>query len=92
VNGRSVGQIPVVDVPAPDGLVPAGDNLYLPSTASGAPRRGGSGLIQGTLESSNVEIADAMVDMMDAQKGFALASRAVQMQDQAMEIANGIRR
>jgi flagellar basal-body rod protein FlgG len=93
VSGRRVGQIPVVDVPAPDGLVPAGDNLYVPSTASGAVRRaGGADLVQGTLESSNVEIADAMVDMMDAQKGFALASRAVQMQDQAMEIANGLRR
>jgi flagellar basal-body rod protein FlgG len=93
VKGNRVGEIPVVDVPAPDGLVPAGDNLYMPSTASGAVRRAaGANLVQGTLESSNVEIADAMVDMMDAQKGFALASRAVQMQDQAMEIANGLRR
>jgi flagellar basal-body rod protein FlgG len=90
--GRELGRIELVDVPAPDGLIAAGDNLYLPSAASGAVRGASGALVQGTLEQSNVELADAMVDMMDAQKSFALASQAVRMQDQAMEIANGLKR
>jgi flagellar basal-body rod protein FlgG len=91
--GRAVGRIQLVDVPAPDGLIPVGNNVFLPSAASG-PVRGaqGAALIQGTLEGSNVDMADAMVDMMDAQKSFSLASQAVKMHDRAMEIANGLKR
>ena len=91
-GGRVLGRIQLVEVPAPDGLIAAGDNLYLPSAASGAVRNADGALVQGTLEQSNVDMADAMVDMMDAQKSFALASTAVRMQDQAMEIANGLKR
>jgi flagellar basal-body rod protein FlgG len=92
-GGRALGRIALVDVPAPDGLTALGDNLYAPSAASGALRpAAGARLVQGALEGSNVDMATAMVDMMDAQKSFALASRAIQMQDQAMEIANGLRR
>jgi flagellar basal-body rod protein FlgG len=90
--GRELGRIELVDVPAPDGLIAAGDNLYLPSAASGAVRGASGALVQGTLEQSNVDLADAMVDMMNAQKSFALASQAVRTQDQAMEIANGLKR
>ena len=91
---RVVGRIQLVDVPASDGLTALGDNLYAPSAASGAPRNVGrdTRLDQGALEGSNVDMSEAMVDMMDAQKSYALASRAIQMQDQAMEIANGLRR
>jgi flagellar basal-body rod protein FlgG len=92
-HGKQLGRIALVDVPAPDGLTALGDNLYAPSAASGAPRAARDArLDQGALEGSNVDMAEAMVDMMDAQKSYALASRAIQMQDQAMEIANGLRR
>ncbi|MFL5841455.1 MAG: flagellar basal body rod C-terminal domain-containing protein [Thermoleophilaceae bacterium] len=43
------------------------------------------------LESSNVDLADAMVDMMDAQRSYSMASKAIHMQDQMMEIANGVK-
>jgi flagellar basal-body rod protein FlgG len=93
-NGRQLGRIQLFDVPAPDKLTALGDNLYAPSAGSGAPRAAGhnASLTQGALEASNVDMATAMVDMMDAQKSYALASRVIQMQDQAMEIANGLRR
>ena len=91
--GRRIGQLRVVDVQAPDGLVPEGDNLFRTSAASGAERAArGTRVLQGVLEQSNVDMADAMVNMMGAQRSYTLASRAIQMQDQAMEIANGIRR
>jgi flagellar basal-body rod protein FlgG len=91
-NGRRLGQIQVFTVPAPNGLTAAGDNNYLPSTASGGVRRlTGATLTQGVLEGSNVDLADAMVDMMDAQRSYSMASKAIHMQDQMAEIANGIK-
>jgi flagellar basal-body rod protein FlgG len=92
VAGRRVGQIQLVTVPAPNGLAPAGDNNYLVTAASGGTRPATGTLAQGVLEGSNVDLADAMVDMMSAQRSYTMASRAIQMQDRMMEIANGIKR
>jgi flagellar basal-body rod protein FlgG len=89
--GRTLGRIQIVTVPAPNGLAPAGDSNYLVTAASGAPRRATGTLTQGMLEASNVNLADAMVDMMDAQRSYAMASKAIHMQDQMMEIANGLK-
>jgi flagellar basal-body rod protein FlgG len=91
VGGRRIGQIQLVTVPAPNGLAPAGDNLYLPTAASGGIRNATGTLVQGALEASNVDLADAMVDMMDAQRSYSMASKAIHMQDQMMEIANQIK-
>ncbi len=91
-EGRRLGQIQLVTVPAPNGLTPAGNNLYLPSAASGGIRAATGTLAQGVLEASNVDLADAMVDMMNSQRAYELASRAVRQQDEMAGIANGIRR
>mgnify|MGYP000992227398 FL=1 len=37
-------------------------------------------------------MADAMVDLMTAQRSYELASKAIHLQDQMAEIANGIKR
>src|SRR3712207_6581265 len=89
--GRRIGQIQLVTVPAPNGLAPAGDNDYLVTAASGGIRPATGTLVQGALEASNVNLADAMVDMMDAQRSYSMASKAIHMQDRMMEIANGIK-
>jgi flagellar basal-body rod protein FlgG len=92
-GGKQLGRITLADVPARAGLQRIGDGLYLPTTASGAPVAvRGSKLMQGSLEGSNVDTADTMLDMLDAQRAFELASRAVRMQDELMQIANEIRR
>jgi flagellar basal-body rod protein FlgG len=88
-----IGQITIVDVPAPSGLIAVGGGLYLPTEASGAPApRTGVRIDQHMLEASNVELADAMVGVIQAQRGYQLASRAVRIQDQLLEIVNAIRR
>ncbi|MDP8943024.1 MAG: flagellar hook-basal body protein [Actinomycetota bacterium] len=93
-GGRQLGRLDVVTVRSPDGLAAAGDNLFAPTPQSGpavallTPIQ----VEQGALEASNVDLSDAMVDMMDAQRSFQLASKAIQMQDQMMEIANGVKR
>jgi flagellar basal-body rod protein FlgG len=90
--GRRIGQIQLVTVPAPTGLAAAGNGYYTVTAASGGVRRATTATLQqGVLESSNVNLADAMVDMMDAQRSYSMASKAIHMQDQMMEIANGVK-
>ena len=93
-GGRRLGRIQLVTVPSTDGLQPLGDNLFAATAASGRARAAGRGssITTGTLEMSNVQMADAMTDMMDAQRSFELASRAINMQDQILGIANGVKR
>jgi flagellar basal-body rod protein FlgG len=93
VGTTKVGALTVVQVPVPEGLASGGDTTFLPTAASGAPAPlKGAVVKQGVLESSNVDIASAMTDLVQAQRGYELQSRVLRMQDELMEIANGIRR
>jgi flagellar basal-body rod protein FlgG len=92
-NNRVLGRIELVSVRAAEGLRSLGDNLFATTAESGPATAGADArLVQGTLEASNVDIADAMTDMMDAQRSFQLSSKAVQMQDQILQIANEVKR
>jgi flagellar basal-body rod protein FlgG len=89
VGATAVGRLSIVDVPSPGTLAPVGDNLFAPTAASGAPKAvTGTTVQQGALEASNVDLASAMVDMIDAQRGYELASRAIKTQDQLLDVAN----
>jgi flagellar basal-body rod protein FlgG len=92
--GRRLGKLALVSVRAPQGLTPIGDNAFATSAASGpagaAPRA--TKLSQGALEASNVDMATAMVSMIESQRAFELASRAIHTADQMWEIANGVKR
>ncbi|MEA2446068.1 MAG: flagellar basal-body rod protein FlgG [Thermoleophilales bacterium] len=92
-SGRRIGQLVAVDVPAPQALTSAGNNLFIANAQSGGPRNAAATTFAGGyLEASNVQLADAMVDMMDSQRAFELASKAIKQQDDMMGIANGIKR
>jgi flagellar basal-body rod protein FlgG len=91
-NNRPVGRIQLVNVRSPQALESLGDNLFGATAASGAATAtAGATLAQGTLEASNVDTGDAMTTMIDAQRGYQLASRAIQMQDQMLQIANQVK-
>jgi flagellar basal-body rod protein FlgG len=91
-DGKTVGKIGVVDVPAPNQLLPDGNSTFSPTAASGAPRPAtGSQLQQGALEGSNVDINAVMSQMINAERGYQMAGQAVQYQDQMLQIANGIK-
>jgi flagellar basal-body rod protein FlgG len=92
--GRALGRIELVTVRSPDGLQSLGGNLFGATAQSGAATAAGDDttIRQGVLEGSNVDVGDAMVDMIDAQRSFQLASKAIQMQDQMLEIANQVKR
>ena len=92
--GRRVGKLALVAVRSPQALTPAGDNVFLTNGASGnataAPP--GTRLTQGALEASNTDMAESMVAMIESQRAFELASRAIHTADQMWEIANGVKR
>jgi flagellar basal-body rod protein FlgG len=92
-HGKPIGRMALVSVVAPTKLDDAGDGNYTTNAQSGPPRVAGTEttLAQGALEASNVDIADAMVDLMDAQRSFQMASQAVRTQDQMLQIANGLK-
>lgn len=93
VAGRRLGRITVVTVANPDGLEAAGENLFRASAASGPVRAAaGTAVQQGSLEASNVDLGQATVEMMDAQRGYELNSRVIQTQDEVLAVANGIKR
>ena len=93
-SGRVVGRLQVVGVRSPQLLQAVGGNAFVATPQSGAPGLAARGttLEQGALEMSNVEVSDAMVAMIEAQRSFELASKAIHTADQMMEIANGVKR
>jgi flagellar basal-body rod protein FlgG len=93
VKQTLIGKIEVVTVPAPSNLLPVGGSLFLPTTASGGARAMATQSVrQRFLETSNVDLASAMVNVIDAQRSFQMDSKVIQTQDQLMQIANEIRR
>jgi len=94
-NGELVqlGQISLHRFPNPSGLMALGENLYTETPASGVPLEGmpedeGFGrIVQGYLESSNVEIVTEMVEMIAAQRAYEINSKSVKAADEMSEVA-----
>lgn len=93
-DGKVAGKLRLVTVPAPNALDSGDDNVFFATRGSGAPTAAPatSLLQQGAVESSTVDIGSAMTDMISTQRAFELASKAIQMQDRMLEVANGVKR
>ncbi|MHB9143854.1 MAG: flagellar basal-body rod protein FlgG [Symbiobacteriia bacterium] len=95
---QDAGQIGLASFPNPAGLQAAGQNLNLTSAASGdaklgAPGSGSLGMIAtGSLETSNVQVVEEMVNLIVAQRAYEMSSKAVQSSDEMLGIANNLRR
>lgn len=93
-----VGQIQLARFVNPAGLTAMGKNLFLESAASGEailnnPGTDGTGtLLQNTLEMSNVQVVEEMVNMIVAQRAYESNSKAITTSDSMLEIANGLKR
>jgi len=80
------------------GLDSLGKNIFQPTAASGEPLTGLPGepgfgtLLQGSLENSNVNIADEMVKMIVAQRAYELNSKAIQTSDEMLALVNSLKR
>jgi flagellar basal-body rod protein FlgG len=92
-NGQQVelGQIELVRFANPSGLLSLGGNNYGMTPASGDPMSGapmddGYGqIVQGSLEASNVEIVQEMVDMIAAQRAYEVNSKAISTAEQMIQ-------
>ena len=87
---QDLGQITVTDFINPSGLEPIGDNLFLETTASGAPQQGiggqdGMGSIrQSMLETSNVKVTEELVNLITAQRVYEMNSKVLTTVDNMM--------
>jgi flagellar basal-body rod protein FlgG len=87
---QQVGQIQTADFINPTGLEAVGNNLYMQSAASGQPIIGTPGLgefgslNQGSLETSNVNVVEELVNMIEAQRAYEMNSKAISTTDQML--------
>jgi flagellar basal-body rod protein FlgG len=95
-QATEIGRIELARFANPSGLLSMGENLYTATPASGEPITGfpseeGMGrLLQGSLEGSNVEIVQEMVDMIAAMRAYEINSKSIHNSEQMAEIANSM--
>lgn len=92
-----IGKIPLVRVDDTDAIEPVDGGMYRLDadarvTEAQAGDDGAGVLVQGSLERSNVEMSDEMVQLMLVQRGYAANAQVIQAADQLMSIDNGLRR
>lgn len=86
-----VGQMELASFINPAGLEPRGQNLYTETASSGAPQTGAPGanglgpVLQGYLESSNVNVVQELVNMIQTQRAYEMNSKAIQTSDQMLQ-------
>ncbi len=86
-----LGQIQLANFINPAGLQSQGENLYIETAASGTPQVNNPGtnslgtLNQSFIETSNVNVAEELVNMIIAQRAYELNSRAITTSDQMLQ-------
>lgn len=93
-----VGTIELARFTNPSGLNSLGKNLFQATPASGEPVTGAPGqegfgtIQQGSLEASNVNIAEEMVNMIIAQRAYEVNSKVIQTADEMLTLVNNLKR
>ena len=91
---QQVGTLQLADFVNASGLQPIGENLYKETGASGAPQVGTAGqnslgtTIQGSLESSNVNVVEELVNMIETQRAYEMNSKAISTADNMLQYVN----
>jgi flagellar basal-body rod protein FlgG len=90
----TLGKLQTASFLNPAGLQSAGNNLLLETGASGAPQVGDPGvdgrgnLRQGSLEASNVNVVEELVDMIETQRAYEVNSKMIKATDEMLQYAN----
>ena len=90
VTPQQIGNIALATFINPAGLEPRGQNLYTETPSSGQPITGTPGqnglgtLMQGFVETSNVNVVQELVTMIQTQRAYELNSKAIQTSDQML--------
>jgi len=88
---QSIGTITLASFVNPAGLEPKGQNVYAESAASGQPNVGTAGanglgtMMQGFVETSNVNVVQELVTMIQTQRAYEMNSKAIQTSDQMLQ-------
>jgi len=91
-----VGQLTLSTFINNAGLESMGENLYQETQASGAPTESnpgnnGAGLLyQGYVETSNVNVAEELVSMIQTQRAYEINSKAISTSDQMLQKLNQV--
>jgi flagellar basal-body rod protein FlgG len=91
-----LGKIELARFVNPSGLEDLGQNMYAMTAASGEPIQGApmdpnfGSILQGSLESSNVEIVQEMTDMISAQRAYEINAKAVQTGETMLDDTNAL--
>jgi flagellar basal-body rod protein FlgG len=89
-----VGNIQLANFVNPTGLQPVGQNLYLESGSSGSAQTGTPGLTglgtlaQGSIETSNINVVEELVSMIEAQRAYEMNSKAIEATDRMLQYVN----
>ncbi|MDF1485805.1 flagellar basal-body rod protein FlgG [Ramlibacter sp. H39-3-26] len=91
VAPQTMGTLAVASFINPAGLEPRGQNIFTETAASGQPNNGTPGtnglgtVMQGYLETSNVNVVQELVTMIQTQRAYEMNSKAVQTSDQMLQ-------
>ncbi|MBT7956713.1 MAG: flagellar basal-body rod protein FlgG [Rhodospirillaceae bacterium] len=97
VTPNNAGQIQLATFPNDAGLEAIGSNLYLETPASGSATTGVPGasgygtMLQGFLETSNVNAVSEVSELISAQRAYEMNSKVIQTSDQMMSTLNQIK-
>ena len=86
-----VGALQLANFINPSGLQSQGENLYLETASSGTPTTNTPGtnglgvLSQGYVETSNVNVVEELVNMIQTQRAYEINSKAIQVSDQMLQ-------
>jgi flagellar basal-body rod protein FlgG len=87
----TVGTVQLANFINPAGLQPTGQNLLQASASSGTAQTGTPGvsglgtLQQGSVEASNVDVVEEMVDMIETQRAYEMNTKAIETNDQMLQ-------
>jgi flagellar basal-body rod protein FlgG len=91
VSPQTIGTVTLASFVNPAGLEPKGQNLYQESAASGQPNAGTAGsnglgsIMGGFVETSNVNVVQELVNMIQTQRAYEMNSKAITTSDQMLQ-------
>lgn len=94
----NVGQVELAKFINPSGMKAIGNNLFVETVASGTPLWGTPGsegfgeVLQGYVETSNVDIVEEMVSMIVAQRAYEINSKTIKTVEEMLGMANNLKR
>jgi flagellar basal-body rod protein FlgG len=97
VTQQNVGQLEIATFPNEVGLQAIGDNLYTETAASGSATTGTPGsagygtVLQGFLETSNVDVVLEITNLIRAQRAYEMNSKVIETTDQMLQTTSQLR-